>query len=108
MATVEEYQRRLQELSEEQFAEFNKHFGGGQLTREARVREYVSDPRHERRICQLLTLKTEADKSTEAQLQSADAASASARAARRSALWAGLGCIVALLAVIVAVIGLFL
>ena len=49
--TVEEYDTRLRELTDEEFQKFNSEFGGGQKTIEQRVREFVDYPEHERRIC---------------------------------------------------------
>jgi len=51
--TLEEYDTRLRELTDEEFQKFNNDFGGGQITVEQSVREFVDDPKHERRICRL-------------------------------------------------------
>jgi len=82
--TLEEYDTRLRELTDEEFQKFNNDFGGGQITVEQRVREFVDDPKHERRICHLLGLKTEAEKLTAAALKSANAAHQSAASAKLS------------------------
>lgn len=105
--TLEEYDKRLQEFTSEQFEKFNNDFGGGQKTIEQRVREFVDDPKHERRICHLLGLKTEAEKLTAAALKSANAAEQSAVSAKLSMIWSAIACISAIAAVFVAVIGLF-
>ena len=105
--TLEEYDKKLQELSDEEFQKFNNDFGGGQKTIEQRVREFVDYPKHERRICQLLGLKTEDDKLTAAALKSADAADQSAASAKLSMICSAVACIAAIAAVVVSIIGLF-
>ena len=105
--TLEEYGTRLRELTDEEFQKFNNDFGGGQITVEQRVREFVDDPKHERRICHLLGLKTEAEKLTAATLKSANAADQSAASAKLSMIWSAIACIAAIAAVLVAIIGLF-
>ena len=72
--TIDEYKKRLEELRENDFKRFNDDFGGGQQTIQQRIRGYVDHPEHERRICQLLELKTEDEKLNEAALISANAA----------------------------------
>ena len=106
--TLKEYEERLRELTIEELQKFNNDFGGGQKTIEQRVREIVDYPEHERRICQLLGLKTEAEKLTNAALKSANAADQSAASAKKSVLWSKIACIVAIAAVVVAIIGLFI
>jgi hypothetical protein len=105
--TLEEYNERLRELTDEEFQKFNNDFGGGQKTIEQRVREFVDYPEHERRICHLLRLKTEAEKLTSAALKSADAAAQSASSAKLSMIWSAIACIAAISAVAVSIIGLF-
>jgi hypothetical protein len=105
--TLEEYDNRLRELTDEQFQKFNSDLGGGHKTIEQRVREFVDYPEHERRICHLLGLKTEAEKLTAAALKSANAADQSATSAKLSMIWSAIACIAAIAAVIVAIIGLF-
>jgi ferric-dicitrate binding protein FerR (iron transport regulator) len=106
--TLEEYEKRLRELTVEELEKFNHDLGGGQKTIEQRVRELIDHPEHERRICQLLGLKTEAEKLTNAALKSANAASQSAASAKLSMIWSGIACIAAIAAVVVAIIGLFM
>ncbi|HEY3275404.1 MAG TPA: hypothetical protein VGJ94_02195 [Syntrophorhabdaceae bacterium] len=106
--TLEEYRARMQELTPGEFQKFNEDFGGGPESVEQRVREFVDEPKYERRICQLLSLETEAEKVTAAVLKSADAAGQSAACARLSMRWSIISCIAAIAAVTVAVIGLFL
>jgi hypothetical protein len=105
--TFEEYDKRLRELTDESFQKFNNDFGGGQKTIEQRVRELVSHPEHERRICHLLGLNTESEKLTAAALKSANAADLSAASAKLSMIWSAIACIAAIAVVVVAIIGLF-
>ncbi len=101
---IAEYSKRLNELSDDELKNFNSAFGGGQKTRDERVRGYVDYPEHERRICQLLGLKTEDEKLVEAALNSAEASVQSARSARLSIIWAAIACLISIVSVIVAVI----
>jgi len=71
--TPDEYRKALEKLSPEEFKAFNEDFGGGQKTIEERVTEFVENPQYERRICQLLGLKTEEEKLIEASIESANA-----------------------------------
>lgn len=105
--TLREYEERLEELSSEELQKFNDDFGGGQETIQQRVRGFVDHPEHERRICQLLGLQTAQEKLTEAALRSANAADHSACSARWSMIWSGFASLVALVAAVVAFIGLF-
>jgi hypothetical protein len=105
--TLEEFDKRLRELTDIEFEKFNNDFGGGGKTVEQRVREFVDDPKHERRICQLLGLTTEAEKLTSATLKSANAADLSAASAKLSMIWSAIACMAAIAAVVVAIIGLF-
>ena len=105
--TIDDYHKRLNELSDNKFKKFNEDFGGGQKTRDQRVREFVNHPEHERLICQLLGMKTEAEKLTEAALKSADAAVKSASSARLSMIWSGVACLAALAAAVAAIIKIF-
>ncbi|MFC1552320.1 hypothetical protein ACFL6P_07105 [Candidatus Latescibacterota bacterium] len=112
--TINEYEKRLGELSHEEFQKFKIDFGGSKETIEKRVREFVDHPEYERRICQLLGLQTEEEKLNDAAVKSADATVKSANAAvqsavsaNRSMIWSGIACIAAIAAVIVTIIGLF-
>jgi hypothetical protein len=105
--TLEEYEKRLRELTNEELQKFNNEFGGGHKTIEQRVGEFVDHPQHERRICQLLALKTEAEKLTDATLRSANAAYQSATSARLSMIWSAIACIAAVAAVVLSIIRLF-
>jgi hypothetical protein len=105
--TLEEYDKRLRELTDEEFQKFNNDFGGGQKTIEQRVREFVDDPKHERLICHLLGLTTEAEKLTAAALKSAHAADQSAASAKLAMIWSAIASIAAIAAAVVAIIRLF-
>jgi hypothetical protein len=99
--TLQELDEKLRSLSNEELQKFNDDFGSGQKTIEDRVREFVDDPRHERRICQLLGLRTEEEKLTEASIVSSRAAFESARSARWSF-------IITIVVVLVSIAGLVL
>lgn len=101
--TITEYQTALDALDEIKFANYRSEFGGSFATRKQYVDDFVHHPEHERRICQLLGLKTEEEKLTEAALVSAKAAAESSRSARWSMIWAALSVIVSLVALAIAV-----
>ena len=103
---LQEYEKELRKLSSDKFLKFNDDFGGGQLSIEERIRNFVDHPQHERHICQLLNLKTEAQKITEATVNSADAAVKSASSAKISMVCSNFACFAAVVAAIVAVVGL--
>ena len=100
--TIKEYQSALDALDDDEFATFRADFGGSFATRLQYVDDFVNNPEHERRICRLLGLTTEEEKLNRATLVSAQAAADSAKSARRSVIWAALGVIVAISALIVA------
>jgi len=79
--TIDEYKRALDKLSDEKLRKFNTDFGGGDLSREQRVTEFVQNPKHERRICQLLGLITQEERLAQASLKSAKASIISSLAA---------------------------
>lgn len=106
--TFKEYEKSLRDFTGEQLQIFNTKFGGGQISIEQRVREFVDNPEHERRICQILGLQTEAEKLTDATLKSANAADQAADSAKLSMIWSGIACVAAIIAAIAAVVGLFL
>ncbi len=103
---LQEYEESLRKLSSEEFIKFNVDFGGGELSIEERIRDFVDHPQHERRICQLLDLKTEAQKITEATVNSADAAVKSASSAKISMVCSIFACLAAVVAAIVAVLSI--
>lgn len=104
---LQEYEEKLRELTSEELHKFNEEFGGGQKTVEQRIRGFIDFPQHERRICQLLNLKTEAEKLTNAAISSANVSVQSATSARLSMIWSGIACLAAFIAAIVAIINLF-
>ncbi len=81
---IKEYEDKLRSLNPDEFQKFNSDFGGGDKSVEQRVREFLDDPKHEGRICQLLGLETEADKLTMAALDSAKSAVQSSKYAKIS------------------------
>ena len=89
--TVDELRRALEAFNAQEFADFEKKFGGGLGSVQGYVDDFVFNPQHERRLCQLLGLRTEAEKLTDAALRSADASASSAASARLAMIWAGLG-----------------
>lgn len=101
---IKEYEQALKKLSPEEFKEFNDNYGGGQLTIEQRVRNYVDETQHEPRICQLLNLKTEAQKITDSNVDSANAALKSASSAKVSMVCSIVAAIAAIIAAGIAVI----
>jgi hypothetical protein len=103
--TISEYRVALNALDEREFAEYRAAFGG-ELSRQQYVDDFVHYPTHERKICQLLGLKTEEEKLTEATLLSAKAAAESALSARWSMRWSALSVLVALAALVIAGYGL--
>ena len=64
--TVNEYRDALGRMTDDEFMAFKKQFGGDYKTREEYVRSFVDNPNHERRLCDLLDLKTESEKLTSA------------------------------------------
>lgn len=81
---VKEYSDKLHTLADEELQKYIADFGGDRKEINQLVRNFVGHPEHERRICQLLGLKTEAEKMTDAAISSANAANISARSARLS------------------------
>ena len=103
--TVTEYESELDALDDDEFASFRAAFGGSFTTRKQYVDNFVNHPEHERRICRLLGLTTEEEKLNKATLASAQSADKSAKSARWSMIWAALGVVVAISALIVALYG---
>jgi len=100
---IQEYEEKLRKLSPVELNKFNDDYGGGQLSVEQRVRNFVNEPQHEARICQLLNLKTESQKVTDATVNSADAAVKSASSAKISMICSIFACLAAIIAAIVAI-----
>lgn len=103
---LKEYEKKLCELTPEEFHKFNADLGGQRTEIDQRVRDFVDHPKTEGRICQLLGLKTEAEKMTDAAINSASAAMQSATSAKLSMIWSGVACLAAITAVAVAIIDL--
>ena len=101
---LQEYENKPRELSPEELQKFNADFGGDRTKIQQRVRDFVDHPEHERRICQLLGLKTEAEKINDAVINSTNAAMKSASTAKLSMIWSGVACLAAVAAVILAII----
>ena len=79
--TESEYRAALDKMTEPEFSKFKTEFGG-EGTRDRYVSEFAHDPKHERRLSQLLGRPTEAEKMTKAAVESARAATESAEHAR--------------------------
>jgi len=62
--TIADLRAALDTLDDAAFAAFRRDFGGNFTTRQEYVDEFVHQPEHERRLCQLLRLTTEEDKRT--------------------------------------------
>ena len=103
---LQEYENRLRELTPEELSKFNSDFGGERTQIDQRMRDFTDHPEHERRICQLLGLKTEAEKMTDAAINSSNAAIQSATSAKLSMIWSGVACLAAIIASVVAIIEL--
>ena len=101
---LKEYEKRLRDLTADEYDRFCSAFGGGQQSIEERLRSFVDHPEHERRICQLLDLNTEAEKMTSSTVASAKAAEESARSARLSMVWSGVATIVAMAALLISML----
>lgn len=106
--TLEEFEKRLRELTPGELHKFNNDFGGGQHTIEQLVRVFVENPQYERRLCHLLGLTIESEKLTAAALKSANAADQSASSAKYSLICSVIACLAALAAVVVSIVGLFI
>ncbi len=108
--TIDEYRTALDALTDPKFREFGEKFGGGQVTREARVQAFAYSAEHERDICFRLGqlgvqgLRLENEKVTEAAVQSANAAQESAAASKESARVAALSLTVAIAAALIAIV----
>jgi hypothetical protein len=107
MMNLQKYENKLRELTPEKLKTFNEDLGGDRNKIEQRVRDFVDHPECERRICQLLGLKTEAEKLTEAAVTSSNASLQSANSAKLSMIWSGIACLAAIVAAFTAIISLF-
>jgi hypothetical protein len=86
MATPAEVRAKLEALSPDEFKKFQRAFGGEGYIPERYAREMAQKPEWEYRICQLLDLPTEQERTNHANSEALEAAKASARAAEKSAL----------------------
>lgn len=100
--TITEMKAALDRLSDEQFAEFRRAFGGDHPTRQGYVNHFVHHPGHERQLCELLGTITQEERQTAAALISSQAAADSARSARYSMIWPALAVIVSLVSLSIA------
>lgn len=98
--TPNELKAALDRLSDAEFATFRRSMGGDYPTRQGYVDSFVHTPDLERRLCQLLGLPTEAEKSTTASLTSASAAAETVQLARRANFIAWLALAISLVAFI--------
>lgn len=85
-----ELQLALEKLNPEDFQDFVRKFGGTHESPESVVRAFVDNPSLERRLCQLLDLNTEEEKSVQAALDAA-------KSAKYSAIIAAIAAAIALL-----------
>jgi hypothetical protein len=93
MATHQEVETGLAQLSDEDFARFKSKFGSGGRTRNWYVETFGSDERARAKICRLLSIPTEEERqrlaaieSSQAEKTAAEATVDSAASARRSAI----------------------
>jgi hypothetical protein len=97
--TTTEYGTALAKMDDASFAKYRAEFGGDG-TRDQYVSDFVSNPAHERRICQILNLPTQEEKVTEATLISARAAADSAASSRWAMICALVSVMIALAALV--------
>lgn len=95
--TREELRVALDALSDDEFEQLVREFGGGHSGRKSVVRAFVDNPNLERRLCQLLGLPTEAEKSVQAAVDAA-------AAAKRSAVCSAVSAVIALASLAVMVL----
>ena len=95
--TAGEYAEALAALSDVEFVNLQDELGGGYHPKADRVKEFVRDPTLERRLCQTLGLKTEAEKLADVRAASAELNAAWVSVAR-------IALIVSLIALIIAVV----
>ncbi len=109
MATIAEVQERLDALTGEEFQKFQQAFGGEAQPRGWYLDVFVGDPaRWERKLCQLLSLPTEAEKLVQVTAEATRAARTSAAAAVESARHARISVRIAEVAVIVSVVSVLI
>ncbi len=101
--TINEYKAALEAMSDNEFKRFCADFGADFESPDRYVRDFVDRPQHERRLCQLLGLKTQEEKQTDATVTSAASARESARWARWSIVVAGLSILISIIALFIGV-----
>ena len=79
---IKELRKTLGVMSESEFQVFSSKLGGGYTDKETIVREFVWNPDIERQLCYILNMPTEAEKSTQAAVRSAQSAKESATASK--------------------------
>jgi hypothetical protein len=84
--TREELKDKLNKMSDKEFIDFVKDFGGEYKDPPKLLRNYVDHPEWEPRICQLLGLQTEEERRTQAVVEAGKGAKYAAIAASISAL----------------------
>jgi len=84
--TREELKDKLNKMSDTEFNDFIKDFGGGYKDPSKFLRDYIDHPELEPRICHLLGLQTEDEKKTQAVIEAGKGAKYAAIAASISAL----------------------
>jgi len=84
--TREELKDKLNKMSDKEFNNFVKNFGGEYKDPSKLLRNYIDHPEWEPRICQLLGLQTEEEKRTQAVIEVGKGAKYAAIAASISTL----------------------
>jgi hypothetical protein len=84
--TREELKDILNKMSDAEFNDFIKDLGGEYKESQKFLRNYIDHPEWEPRICQLLNLRTEEEKKTQAVIEAGKGAKYAAIAASISAL----------------------
>ena len=84
--TREELKNKLNKMSDKEFIDFVKDFGGEHKDPSEFLRNYIDHPEWEPRICQLLGLQTEEERRTQAVVEAGKGAKYAAIAASISAL----------------------
>ena len=88
--TVSEFKAILEGMSEQEFLDFRKEFGGDFTSLEGYVGNFVHDPKQERRLCQILGVPSEDEKLTGAAMESAQSAKDASESAKTASILAGL------------------
>lgn len=99
IVNAKELSDALDRMSDHEFSEFVSNFGGGYHKREMYVTAFVENPSYERKLCLILGIPTEEQKTVQAAVNAASSAELSARAATISVAIAILALVVALISV---------